>query len=213
MVRPRPLQFSLRATLLTVAIARASIGLWRWYAVRHMRELARAIQACRFGGDEEALLTALAWNETAWETSLFKALARPAAFKRLVWNSSCTLSDGTRIRVFLFDSFVAPTADLPLPLTCVVTDEKLRLVYWDTVGDGSRGFVTASIEQPGDSCVLKLTVRANFFRGEGTYRYTLTQQGLISGGKPKWVPTEEFPAPFLRDPPELRDVLPRIREA
>jgi hypothetical protein len=208
----RTLKLACAAVLLLAAISGGSIWL-RWRAsTQDMREFHRAIIESNIDGGSKEVLARLAWSKEAWETGLIHDLAGPLALKRVVWRSQFRDQTGRTIMVFLFDSFVRPVADWPLPATCVVTDDQYRLRAWAEVAPWSVGVIDASLTDDGRLHIITLS---NWFHGTGAYDYTITWDDIACHGEGTFDNFEgkapKHQQPIFDDPAPLHEVLEGIR--
>jgi hypothetical protein len=208
----RRLKLACAAVLLLATISGGSICL-RWRAsTQDMRDLHQAISASNIDGDSKEVLARLAWSKEAWETGLIRDLAGPVALKHVVWQSQFQDQAGRTILVFLFDSFIRPVADWPLPPTCVVTDDQYRLRAWAEVAPWSVGVIDASLTDDGRLHIITLS---NWFHGTGAYDYIISWDDIVCHGEGTFDDFEgaaaKYQQPFFDDPAPLNEVLERIR--
>jgi hypothetical protein len=179
-------QFSLRFMLIAVALVAGVICAVKWYDTRHMWRLNHAIQASNLGTEDKRLLGALAWNKSAWKSGLITHLCFPQGLKRITWSSTFQNARGQTIYVYLLDSYIRPVADMPVPPVYIATDDKYTVLCWSSVGELSKGVISAELFSDQAGHELKITSVANWFAGQGTYRYRITESDITEIGEPKF---------------------------
>ena len=176
MMFKRSLVGAVLLTVLTIGV----ILVWRWrHDTREARALCEAVSVAALDADTKAILKHLAWTPRAWDSGLIQVLRGPLTFRRLAWKGVTKHRPEGNYDIYIFDAFIRPVADNPIPPICVVLDRDRNLVTWETVATFSSGFLSASLD---DLDVLTITTVANFFAGKGIYRYQILEDAIVDAG-------------------------------
>lgn len=172
------------------------------------RDLYARIQRSNLPELDKNLTGSLVQTPEAWKTGLIEEIVG-IRWRQIVWDGTATLNEKP-IRIFIMDSYVRPVslAPAPMPPLCIVTDDKLNLLHWDTVADYSVGFLSASMSDD-ETITLTITGLANWYRGAGTYKYIVTGSDITQIGETDFHGIDDGIElrPFLDDPPALREAL------
>ncbi len=198
------------ATTLLAMLA-ATFFWWRWWNyTHHMRDLCKAVSASALDADTKLIMEQLAWSSKAWDSGLIRDLAGPISIKRVVWKgrtkSGCD--------IYIFDAFIRPAADTPVPPVCVVFNRKRNELAWETVAPFSSGFLKASLD---NHDVLTITTVANWFAGKGVYKYTIGCHSITAKDDGNFVKfdnedhAEKIPKLMSKDP-ALDDAIEQIKK-
>ena len=133
---------------------------------RECEALSSAVSRSGFSDETKSVLNILAWSSVAWDSGLIQKLADPPCFKHVVWAGKGRAGGDTGYSVYIFDAFIRPAADFPIPPVCVVIDRDGRVAAWSVVAPWSSGFLTAALDEKD---VLTITTVANWFYGVGVY--------------------------------------------
>ena len=163
-------QFKLRTLFCVTTIAAlllAGFVWWRWLnSTRHMRALCNAVMQSGLDLETKRIVGRLAWSQKAWDCGLVGSLLGPTSVKQVVWKGVTSRGQN----VFIFDAYVRPVADMPIPPVCIVFDRDGINLTWQSVGDWSQGFLHADLNAYD---VLTIKTANNWSSGTGTYHYAI----------------------------------------
>ncbi len=155
-------------------VAGVGIGIW-WQHTAPARTFRDMVLASSLDAETKEVLQKLAESPLVWDSSLIQHLSSPVGLKHLVWQGTTKSLEHGRLHVLIFDAFIRPVADTPIPPVCVICDDQRNLIAWAVVATYSAGFLQAALSDDG---VLTITTVANWFFGKGTYRYAIKNRSI-----------------------------------
>jgi hypothetical protein len=168
-----------------LAVLVVGIAWWQWLQrTRDARALCEAIAGSPLDRDTKEILRRLAWMPRAWDSDLIRNLRWPVPFKRLAWKGVTRHAAKGNLTIYIFDAFMRPVANMPIPPVCVVVDQEGALLTWDDVAPFSEGFLRAALDEHD---VLMVTTVANWFAGKGIYRYAIKDDAIVPLDKGEFV--------------------------
>ena len=190
-------QYSLFVMITFMTLLCVTLAWWRnsCEVFPSKTEMTRAREAIQhdhmLSSSEKHLYTNIVMDASSWRSGLVNELRldrRYSSFglrvKRIVWRSKSVLGDRS---IVLVHDLLRNTPPYESPLTCLVTDERNRVVYWQRVADKSIRFQAAQVFVDQDArCCLSITAM-NWFAGPGEFVYRVQSDKLIEVDRPTWV--------------------------